>query len=92
MIKITLADNGAGIPVENLKQVFFNGFSTKPGGTGFGLHFCANAMTEMGGTIKVTSDGPGTGACFHLCLPIDRTQMHGMPEGEEMHSNAASLD
>jgi C4-dicarboxylate-specific signal transduction histidine kinase len=63
---LRVTDNGAGIAPERLAKVFQYGFTTKPKSHGFGLHFCANAMTEMGGTLTAHSDGPGKGAAFTL--------------------------
>jgi signal transduction histidine kinase len=63
-------DNGTGISPENLGRVFSHGFTTKEKGHGFGLHSCANAVREMGGTISVESEGDGEGAVFIIQLPL----------------------
>ncbi|AGU53703.1 putative signal transduction histidine kinase [Variovorax paradoxus B4] len=70
MLRIRVADTGVGIAPENLTRVFVHGFTTKKDGHGFGLHSAAIAAREMGGTLAVHSDGPGTGATFTLELPI----------------------
>ena len=70
MLRIRVADTGVCIAPENLTRVFVHGFTTKKDGHGFGLHSAANAAREMGGTLAVHSDGPGTGATFTLELPI----------------------
>jgi signal transduction histidine kinase len=69
-VKIAVQDNGMGIAPENLNRIFSHGFTTKKSGHGFGLHSSALAATEMGGSLSVTSDGPGTGATFTLALPL----------------------
>lgn len=69
-ISIAIIDNGVGIPRENLTRVFAHGFTTKPEGHGFGLHSGALAARELGGTLTVHSEGPGTGATFILELPV----------------------
>jgi len=69
MVKILVIDNGVGIPPENLERIFAHGFTTKKHGHGFGLHSSVLAAKEMGGTLTVHSDGPGTGATFTLELP-----------------------
>ncbi|RRH86702.1 ATP-binding protein [Variovorax beijingensis] len=69
-LRIRVADTGVGIVPENLTRVFVHGFTTKKDGHGFGLHSAAIAAREMGGTLAVHSDGPGTGATFTLELPI----------------------
>ena len=67
---IRVADNGEGIAPGNMTRIFAHGFTTRKGGHGFGLHSCALAATEMGGTLTAHSDGPGKGASFALELPI----------------------
>ncbi len=71
-IKISVIDNGVGIPVENLTQIFGHGFTTRKEGHGFGLHSSALAAKEMGGSLAAFSDGPGQGATFTLELPMQR--------------------
>jgi signal transduction histidine kinase len=63
---LRITDNGVGITPEELPRIFQYGFTSKPEGHGFGLHFCANAMTEMGGALVAHSDGRGRGASFTL--------------------------
>jgi len=70
-IKISVSDNGIGIPPENLTRIFNHGFTTRKGGHGFGLHSGALAAKEMGGTLTAHSDGVGRGATFTLELPCD---------------------
>jgi signal transduction histidine kinase len=72
--KITVTDNGVGIPAENLTKIFSHGFTTRKDGHGFGLHSGANAAREMGGNLTVQSDGPGKGATFTLDLPLAVSQ------------------
>jgi signal transduction histidine kinase len=69
-VKIAVADNGVGIPAENLTRIFNHGFTTRKDGHGFGLHSGALAAKEMGGSLAVHSDGPGQGAEFTLELPL----------------------
>lgn len=66
---ILIEDNGIGIPSKNLTHIFSYGFTTKKEGHGFGLHSCALAAKEMGGTIIANSEGIGKGAQFELELP-----------------------
>lgn len=70
-LQICVADEGDGISAENLRRIFNHGFTTRRSGHGFGLHSCALAAREMGGTLTAQSDGPGLGACFTLDLPIN---------------------
>jgi signal transduction histidine kinase len=68
-VRISVSDNGVGIPAENLTRIFSHGFTTKQDGHGFGLHSGALAAKELGGSLSVQSDGPGHGATFTLELP-----------------------
>jgi C4-dicarboxylate-specific signal transduction histidine kinase len=72
-VKVTVRDNGLGIPGENLTKIFNHGFTTKKDGHGFGLHSGANAAKEMGGSLMGHSAGPGQGAEFTLLLPTSCT-------------------
>jgi signal transduction histidine kinase len=69
-VKISVTDNGVGIPSENMTRIFNHGFTTRKGGHGFGLHSGALAAKELGGTLSAQSDGPGKGATFTLELPV----------------------
>jgi len=65
-------DDGVGIAPQHLTRVFEKGFSTKSPETnhGIGLHWCANAISALGGRIWAASDGPGHGASMHLLVPL----------------------
>lgn len=69
-VRIKVTDNGCGIPEDYQIRIFNQGFSTKAGKGGFGLHYCANVIGELGGTIEVKSDGAGCGATFIVALPV----------------------
>ena len=69
-IRIQVTDNGIGIQKENIKEIFRHGFTTKKYGHGFGLHSCALAAKEMGGSLTAKSEGLGKGATFILELPL----------------------
>ncbi|MEX2218976.1 MAG: ATP-binding protein [Phycisphaerales bacterium] len=70
-VVVEVRDNGCGIPQEQLKRIFSHGFTTRPGGHGFGLHSAALAARAMNGSLGVSSDGPGTGAAFTLRIPAE---------------------
>jgi signal transduction histidine kinase len=71
-VQIEVADNGVGISRENLTRIFSFGFTTRKDGHGFGLHSGALAAKELGGSLSVSSDGPGPGTTFTLELPLTR--------------------
>jgi PAS domain S-box-containing protein len=70
-VRILVIDNGVGIPPENMAHLFTHGFTTRVDGHGFGLHSGALAAQELGGSLSVSSDGPGRGATFTLELPCN---------------------
>ncbi len=79
-IYLEFSDNGEGITSTDLKKIFNFGYTTKPGGHGFGLHSSANYMVQMGGKIGANSQGPGKGAQFVLKFPM---RQGPKPQAEE---------
>ena len=73
-IIVAVIDTGVGIPPENLARIFNHGFTTRKDGHGFGLHSCALAAKELGGSLHGESAGPGHGATFTLTLPITQPE------------------
>jgi len=69
-VSVAVEDNGIGLPPENLTRIFRHGFTTRADGHGFGLHSCALAASQMGGSLRAESEGPGRGATFTLELPL----------------------
>jgi two-component system, NtrC family, sensor kinase len=71
IVRVTVADTGPGIPVEEIDQIFDPFFTTKaPGeGTGLGLAIVSSTITELGGRIEVTT-ADGGGAVFTVMIPI----------------------
>jgi PAS domain S-box-containing protein len=71
MIRISIADDGPGITVNDLPRIFDPFFTTKEvgQGTGLGLSICHGIVTEHGGNMYALSDY-GKGATFVIELPI----------------------
>ncbi|HYF85326.1 ATP-binding protein [Azospirillum sp.] len=70
-VEIRFADDGVGIPAENLPKVFEPFFTTRrgSGGSGLGLHIVFNLVTQsLGGRISVDSVA-GDGTTFTLRIP-----------------------
>lgn len=65
---LRVADNGTGIPEENLKRVFEPLFTSKVKGTGLGLSIVANAVKRHGGTLEVETRRD-LGTTFVIRLP-----------------------
>jgi signal transduction histidine kinase len=68
-VRLSVTDQGIGIPPDDLVRIFQRGHSTKAGSAGLGLHGSANSISAIGGRIHATSDGPGHGATFTIELP-----------------------
>jgi signal transduction histidine kinase len=90
VVRIAVADNGPGIPLEIMDRVFDPFFSTKETGqgTGLGLAVSARLIEGMGGTIRVDSS-EGDGACFSVLLPVARAEL-GAPLEPEVPVEAGS--
>ena len=73
-VKFEVQDNGVGVVKENLTRIFSQGFTTRKGGHGFGLHSGVLAAREMGGSLEVYSEGEGRGTTFTLELPLSPPQ------------------
>lgn len=72
-VRISVRDNGCGIPEYLLEKIFMPSFSTRSssGGSGIGLYASRQMARMMGGDILVQSI-PGKGSDFVLWLPTAR--------------------
>jgi signal transduction histidine kinase len=79
--KVVVADNGVGIPDDELESIFQIFASTKgTRGTGLGLPVSRKIVREHGGDIVVTSE-IGRGSRFVIELPMRRADGKGTSEG-----------
>jgi PAS domain S-box-containing protein len=74
-VTVRVADNGEGIPQENLSKVFDPFFTTKGvgNGTGLGLAVTYGIVQEHGGTIEAANN-EDRGAVFTLVFPPPQHQ------------------
>ncbi|MGA7886065.1 MAG: ATP-binding protein, partial [Acidobacteriaceae bacterium] len=73
-VRLTIADNGSGIPPALREHLFEPFFTTKKDvGTGLGLWVCRSIVEKHGGRIQVkSSTTPGrSGSAFSIFLPAD---------------------
>jgi signal transduction histidine kinase len=84
-VRITVSDNGSGIPADTLARVFEPFFSTKGdrGGTGLGLAMVRGYASQFGGAAHIDSS-PGKGTSVTLLFPrssdtLDETSAKTMP-------------
>jgi two-component system OmpR family sensor kinase len=78
---IVIADNGRGFDPADVTKLFERGHSSKATGGGLGLHWCANTMRAMGGSLALESDGPGRGARAVLTLAHGEEGSVERPDG-----------
>lgn len=67
---IRVADQGAGIPAQVMKNMFTKGYSTKDNGRGFGLFLVQKSVEQRKGRIQIDS-GDNKGTTFEIFLPYD---------------------
>ncbi|NEQ54907.1 MAG: HAMP domain-containing histidine kinase, partial [Leptolyngbya sp. SIO3F4] len=74
-VQISIADTGAGIPLETQQQIFNPFFTTKPvgKGTGMGLAISHQIMTEQHSGKLECFSSPDKGTEFVLQIPIQQT-------------------
>ncbi|HSI12478.1 MAG TPA: PAS domain S-box protein [Chthoniobacter sp.] len=73
-VKISLQDQGIGIPEEYLKKIFDPYFTTKPKGSGLGLATAYSIVKNHHGIIAVDSK-PSEGSTFTICLPASDKEL-----------------
>ncbi len=69
-IVIEVQDSGCGFDEETGRKLFERGYTTKPTGTGFGLHNCKQILESHSGSIEISSGGEGRGALVTIKLKI----------------------
>lgn len=65
---LRVRDNGPGVAPELRDRIFQFGFSTRPQGNGFGLHYGSTMALDLGGKLEL--EASPTGASFLLTLPL----------------------
>jgi signal transduction histidine kinase len=70
-VKLSVRDNGNGIPENILQKIFQPFFTTKPTaeGTGLGLSLSYDIIKAHGGELKVETK-EGEGSTFSIVLPV----------------------
>src|SRR4029077_5352014 len=77
-VEITVADDGPGIPADNIPKIFDPFFTTKDvgEGSGLGLSIVHGIVDRHGGRITVESQ-VGTGTTFRIVLPVRASGVAG---------------
>jgi PAS domain S-box-containing protein len=71
-VKLSVEDQGSGIPEEQLPKIFDPFFTTKERGRGLGLAIAFSIVNRHGGHMEVES-ASGGGTAFHVYLPASDT-------------------
>ena len=67
-VRISVTDDGPGVPPQLLDRIFEPLFTTKRNGTGLGLAIARRLMEGQGGSLTV-ENLPDAGSAFHLLVP-----------------------
>jgi len=70
-LRLSVKDEGCGIPAENRDKIFDPFFTTKEGGTGLGLSI-AHQIVEQHAGIMTAEANPDKGMTFSATLPLRR--------------------
>jgi signal transduction histidine kinase/ActR/RegA family two-component response regulator len=70
-VRISVKDNGIGIPKDVLAKIFTPYFTTKDTGSGLGLATSYSIINKHNGLITVESE-PGSGTTFRIYLPASK--------------------
>jgi PAS domain S-box-containing protein len=68
-VRISVSDNGTGIPGDKLDRIFEGFYTTKPQGLGVGLEVCRSIVESHRGAIWAENN-TDRGATIHVILPI----------------------
>ncbi len=80
--RISVADQGMGIPRDIINKVFDPYFTTKQNGRGLGLTIAYAIIRNHDGHIRVECDS-GKGTVFHIYLPASRSGRSAQMAGAE---------
>jgi PAS domain S-box-containing protein len=67
-VRISVYDDGPGIPPQTIERIFEPLYTTKRNGTGLGLAIARRLMEGQGGTLMAENRTEG-GSAFHLVVP-----------------------
>lgn len=66
--KISIKDNGTGIPIDQIERIFVPNFTTKSSGSGLGLAMSKSIIEKIGGKIYFSSS-ENEGTIFTIEIP-----------------------
>ncbi len=98
ILKFSVADTGAGISADNIKNIFESfsqadqGINRRFSGTGIGLCICNRIIEKLGGTINVHSIlDVGTTFSFSLCFEKAKRQLKNVDTNKNVGSQVNKM-
>lgn len=93
--RFSVKDTGIGINPADAGRVFEPFSQTDPGrhtgGLGLGLSVVKHLVEMHGGSVALTSDGPGTGSEFSFTIPLAESAPAAAPKSEPPHLGARRI-
>ena len=89
-VKLSVADEGTGIPADHIARVFDPFFTTKQKGSGLGLAVSYSIIRKHEGLMTVESE-PGRGATFHVYLPASQGEVSISPRDDQVTRGAGRV-
>ena len=82
-VKITVTDDGLGIPKEDIEKIFSPFFTTKRHGTGLGLCVSKRIVEDHKGSSFTVESKEGKGTTFEISLPLYRGDLEDSETNEK---------
>ena len=80
-LRLSITDNGEGFDPLMVNRLFERGYSTRTNKTGgTGLHWSANTVKSLDGSLSISSDGKTRGATVEITLPMSERSLN--PESQ----------
>ncbi|MEM7517353.1 MAG: hybrid sensor histidine kinase/response regulator, partial [Planctomycetota bacterium] len=93
-VRISVADQGMGLPKESLERIFepFTQRDVSSDGLGIGLSLVRQLASLHGGRVYAESPGPGLGSTFSIELPSEAYAESEEPNAAEAESESPVAD
>lgn len=88
-VRISVSDDGCGIPPQVLDRIFEPLFTTKRNGTGLGLAIARRLMEQQGGTL--TAGNQTQGSVFQMRIPAAATRAHAQQTPRRQRAGVVRL-
>ncbi len=89
-VKISIKDEGIGIPPDLINRVFDPFFTTKQHGNGLGLATSYSIIRNHDGIIEAES-APGQGTTFYIYLPVSHKNRDSLVQHRQAHRGSGRI-